>query len=131
MKQLHFQEKYPITVAEVAKTETTFASAAEIAAYFKDCIAHTERVTHIADFDHLTHTRAIGGEVAPNILAAINVLFCFDHALPNPQVMAVRPRSIGIADLGDRFVISFMDAPMKPANDAMQAWTLALRNVAA
>lgn len=131
MKQLHFQEKYPITVAEVAKTETTFASAAEIAAYFKDCIAHTERVTYIADFDHLTHTRAIGGEVAPNIQAAINVLFCFGHALPNPQVMAVRPRSIGIADMGDRFVISFMDAPMKPANDAMQAWTLALRNVAA
>ena len=38
------------------------------------------------------------------------------------------PRSIGIADLGDRFVISFMDAPMKPANEAMQAWALALRN---
>lgn len=131
MKQLHFQEKYPITVAEVAKTETTFASAAEIAAYFKDCIARTERVAYIADFDHLAHTRAIGGEVASNILAAINVLFCFGHALPNPQVMAVRPRSIGIADMGDRFVISFMDAPMKPANDAMQAWTLALRNVAA
>ena len=45
--------------------------------------------------------------------------------------MAVRPRSIGIADMGDRFVVSFMDAPMKPANDAMQAWTLALRNVPA
>jgi hypothetical protein len=42
--------------------------------------------------------------------------------------MAVRPRSIGIADMGDRYVISFMDAPMKAANDAMQAWTLALRN---
>lgn len=131
MKQLHFQEKYPITVAEVVKTETTFASAAEIAAYFKDCIAHTDRVTYIADFDHLTHTRTIGGEVAPDIQAAINVLFCFGHALPNPQVMAVRPHSIGIADMGDRFVISFMDAPMKAANDAMQAWTLALRNVAA
>ena len=50
-------------------------------------------------------------------------------ALPNPQVLAVRPRSIGIADLGSHFVISFMDAPMKPANDAMQAWALALKNV--
>ena len=131
MKQIHFQEKYPITVAEVAKSETTFASAAEVAAYFKDCIARTERVTFIGEFDHLTHTRSIGGDVAPDIQAAINVLFCFGHALPNPQVMAVRPRSIGIADMGDRFVISFMDAPMKAANDAMQAWTLALRNVAA
>ena len=62
------------------------------------------------------------------IKAAMNVVFCFGHALPNPQVLAVRPRSIGIADLGSHFVISFMDAPMKPANDAMQAWALALRN---
>lgn len=47
---------------------------------------------------------------------------------PDGEVLAVRPRSIGIADMGDHFVISFMDAPMKPANDAMQAWALALRN---
>jgi hypothetical protein len=131
MKQLHFQEKYPITVAEIAKTETTHRTAEDIATYFRERIAATERVSFIGQFDHLAHTRAIGGDVAPEIKAAINVLFCFGHALPNPQVMAVRPRSIGIADMGDRFVISFMDAPMKPANDAMQAWTLALRNLQA
>ncbi len=85
-------------------------------------------MSFIATFDHLAHTQAIEGSVAPDIRAAINVVFCFGHALPNPQVLAVRPRSIGIADMGDRFVVSFMDAPMKPANDAMQAWTLALRN---
>jgi hypothetical protein len=129
MKQLHFQEKYPITVVEIAKSETTYRTAQDIAAYLQQCIASIERVSYIGQFDHLAHTRAIGGDVAPDIEAAINVLFCFGHALPNPQVMAVRPRSIGIADLGNRFVISFMDAPMKPANDAMQAWALALRNV--
>lgn len=128
MKQLHFQEKYPITVAEIAKGETTFTSAQQIADYYRQCIETTAKVAYIGQFDHLAHTRAIGGDVAPDIQAALNVLFCFGHALPNPQVMAVRPRSIGIADLGDRFVVSFMDAPMKPANDAMQAWTLALRN---
>lgn len=131
MKHIHFQEKYPLTVAEVAKAETTCRSAEDVAAYFRERIAATERVVYIGQFDHLAHTRAIGGEVAPDIRAAINVLFCFGHALPNPQVLAVRPRSIGIADMGDRFVISFMDAPMKAANDAMQAWTLALRNVTA
>ncbi len=31
MKQLHFQEKYPITVVDIAKTETPYTSAAEIA----------------------------------------------------------------------------------------------------
>lgn len=115
MKQLHFQEKYPITVVEVRKPETRFDSVQAIAGYFRRCIAETPRVAYI-------------GEVAPQIQAAVNVLFCFGHALPNPQVLAVRPRSIGIADMGDRFVVSFMDAPMKPANDAMQAWALGLRN---
>lgn len=128
MKQLHFQEKYPITVVDIAKSETRYDSVAAIADYFKDCIAKTPRVSFIGTFDHYAHTQAIGGEIAPDIRAATNVLFCFGHALPNPQVLAVRPRSIGIADLGSHFVISFMDAPMKPANDAMQAWALALRN---
>ena len=128
MKQLHFQEKYPITVVDIAKAETTFESVEAIAGYFKDCIARTPRVSYIGSFDHHAHTTAIGGEISPDIKAAVNVLFCFGHALPNPQVLAVRPRSIGIADLGDHFVISFMDAPMKPANDAMQTWALAVRN---
>lgn len=128
MKQLHFQEKYPITVMELAKTETTCTSVAAIAEYFKTCIASTPRVSYIGSFDHFAHTTAIGGEIAPEICAAVNVLFCFGHALPNPQVLAVRPRSIGIVDMGGKFVISFMDAPMKAANDAMQAWALALRN---
>ncbi len=128
MKQLHFQEKYPITVVDIAKSETRYDSVAAIADYFKDCIANTPRVSYIGTFDHYAHTQAIGGEIAPDIRAATNVLFCFGHALPNPQVLAVRPRSIGIADLGSHFVITFMDAPMKPANDAMQAWALALKN---
>lgn len=128
MKQIHFQEKYPITVMELSKTETSHASVAAIAGYFKACIAGTPRVSYIGSFDHFAHTESIGGEIAPAIKAAVNVLFCFGHALPNPQVLAVRPRSIGIVDMGDKFVISFMDAPMKPANDAMQAWALALRN---
>ena len=128
MKQLLFQEKYPITVLDIAKSETSHRSVNAIAEYFKTCIANTPHVSYIGTFDHLAHTQAIGGEIAPEIIAAVNVLFCFGHALPNPQVLAVRPRSIGIADMGNRFVISFMDAPMKPANDAMQAWALALKN---
>ena len=128
MKQLHFQEKYPITVLDICKTETKHTSVADIVAYFTACIASTPRVSYIGTFDHFAHTKTIGGDIAPEIVAASNVLFCFGHALPNPQVLAVRPRSIGIADLGSHFVISFMDAPMKPANDAMQAWALALKN---
>ncbi len=33
-----------------------------------------------------------GGEIARDILAAVNVIFCFGHAFPKPPVLAVRPR---------------------------------------
>lgn len=128
MKQLNFQEKYPITVLDVKKSETQYTSAEHIADYFKTCIEETPKVSYITTFDHLAHSREIEGDVSPDIQAAINVVFCFGRKLPNPYVLAVRPRSIGIADMGDRFVVSFMDAPQAPANEAMRAWALALRN---
>jgi hypothetical protein len=47
--------------------------------------------------------------------------------LPNPQVLALRPRSIGVAETDRGFVITFMEAPMPVANAAMEDWTLGLR----
>lgn len=128
MKQIQLQDKYPVFVAEIAKSATTCHSVADVVGYLKERIAENERVHYIGEFDHLAHTRKIGGEIAPDIQAAVDVIFCFGYALPNPQVLAVRPRSIGVADLGDRFAVSFMEAPMKPANDAMTAWVEGLRN---
>ena len=128
MKQTLLQEKYPIFVAEIGKTETTFATVDALVDYYKAKIAENPKVHFIGVFDHYAHTRKIGGEIAAGITAAVDIIFCFGFAIPNPQMLAVRPRSIGIADLGDKFVISFMEAPMQPANQAMEAWTRALRN---
>ena len=128
MKQTLLQEKYPVFVAEIGKDETSRKSVDEVVSYFKDRIAEKERVQFIGVFDHYAHTKVIGGEINPDIQAAVDVIFCFGFALPNPQVLAVRPRSIGVADLGDKFVVSFMEAPMKPANEAMEAWVQGLRN---
>jgi hypothetical protein len=81
----------------------------------------------IATFDHLSHTRQIGGEIRPDILAAKNLIFCFGVKLLDPTMMAVRPRSIGFAELPDRFVVSFLEAPMPEANRKMIEWVSALR----
>ena len=86
------------------------------------------KVQFIGVFDHYAHTSKIGGPIVEGMTAAVDIIFCFGFAIPNPQMLAVRPRSIGIADMGNKFVISFMEAPMQPANQAMEAWTLALRN---
>ncbi len=128
MKQTLFNDKYPVYVAEIGKNETSYQSVPALVDYYKAKIAENPKVQFIAVFDHLAHTTKIGGEIMPGLIAAVDIVFCFGFAIPNPQVLAVRPRSIGIADLGEKFVISFMEAPMAPANQAMEAWTLALRN---
>ncbi|HUW50773.1 MAG TPA: hypothetical protein VMV75_07130 [Sulfuricella sp.] len=128
VQQTLLREKYPILVSEIGKNETACKSGEDVAAYFKAKIAENPKAQFIGAFDHYAHTRNIGGEIAPDIQAAVDVMFCFGFALPNPQVLAVRPRSIGVADLGDKFVVSFMEAPMKPANEAMEAWVKGLRS---
>lgn len=128
MKQTLLQEKYPIFVAEIGKAETTYQTVDALVDYYKDKIAENPKVQFIGVFDHYAHTSKIGGPIVDGMTAAVDIIFCFGFAIPNPQMLAVRPRSIGIADMGDKFVISFMEAPMQPANQAMEAWTLALRN---
>ncbi|MEW6444434.1 MAG: DUF6858 family protein [Pseudomonadota bacterium] len=130
MKQTVLMEKYPIFELELDKSETSFKSVDEIIAYLKDKVDAHPVASFIGLFDHYTHTKGLPeGAVAPNIVDAKLIVFCFGTALPNPHVMAVRPRSIGVADLGDRFVINFMEPPMPVATQAMEAWVKALRNV--
>ena len=109
------------------KSETSYADVDAIIAYLRDCADAHEISSLISVFDHYAHTSALPqGEIAKNIVAAKHVVFCFGTHLPNAQVMAVRPRSIGVVDQGDRFVISFLEAPMPLANNAMSAWVKAI-----
>lgn len=128
MKQMLLQEKYPVFALELPKSETTCRSVDDIVARLKAAIAADSRVAWIAEFDHYAHTQKLGGAIAPDIRAAKNLVFCFGLQLPNPSVMAVRPRSIGITDCGDKFIVNFLEAPMKPANDTMEGWAKALRD---
>jgi Family of unknown function (DUF6858) len=128
MKQTLLQDKYPVFIDEIPKSETSCRNIDDVVDYFKGRIAENERVQLIGVFDHYAHTKRVAGEIGPGIQAAVDVIFCFGYFLPNPQVLALRPRSIGIADMGDRFVVSFMEAPMPPANLAMESWVKELRN---
>ncbi|MEE4238837.1 MAG: hypothetical protein V2I51_19115 [Anderseniella sp.] len=127
MKKTLLQDKYPVFTLEVLKSETTYTDVDAIIAYLRDCVEAHEISSLISVFDHFAHTSALPqGEIAENIVAAKHIVFCFGTHLPNAQVMAVRPRSIGVVDQGDRFVISFLEAPMPLANNAMDAWVKAI-----
>lgn len=127
MKQMLLQAKYPIFVTEIGKAETVCQTTDAVVDYLKEKIFAHPQAQFIGVFDHYAHTRKIGGEIAPDIREAVDVMFCFGFALPDPQVLAVRPRAIGVADMGDRYVLSFLEAPMQPANILMEDWVTGLR----
>ena len=127
MKQTLLQEKYPLFVMELGRDETDLPDIDAICEYFRSRIESHRCAQFIAVFDHYSHTCALPeGHVGEDIKAAKNIIFCFGIALPNAQVLAVRPRSIGVAETTQGYVISFMEAPMPIANAAMEDWAEAL-----
>lgn len=130
MKQTLLMEKYPVFDLDLPKTETTCETIDDVLTRLKTNIDAHPKVAYIGTFDHFTHTKSIDGKIADEIKDARNILFCFGVALPNAHVLAVRPRSIGVADLGERFHITFMEPPMEVATTAMEEWCKALADKA-
>lgn len=129
MKQLLLQEKFPIFTLVIDKSETTFQSAQELVDHFIQLIDDHKVTRFIGEFDHYSHTKGLdGGEIAEGIIDARNLVFCFGTKLPKAEMLAVRPRSIGIAETEAGFTISFMEAPMAIANETMEAWIKGVAN---
>ena len=129
MKQITVMEKYPVYTIEIGKNETTYANVDEILAYLKNKIETHPIATYIGEFDHYTHTVSLSvGEVSDDIKDAKNIICCFGKVLPKPEVLAVRPRSIGVAEMVDSFVVSFLEAPNSDANNAMETWVKSIVN---
>ena len=123
MKQITVMEKYPVYTLRVEKSETDYQTIDAIFNYLKQQIEAHPIATYIGEFDHYAHTTSLEvGEVSDEIKAAKNLVCCFGKVLPRPEVLAVRPRSIGVAELEDAFVISFLEAPNPDANKAMESW---------
>jgi hypothetical protein len=129
MKQITVMEKYPVFTLRIEKRETAYRTIDEIFTYLKVQIDLHPVATYIGEFDHYAHTASLeSGEIAEGVQAAKNLICCFGKVLPRPEVLAVRPRSIGVADMGDAFVISFMEAPNAGANKDMEQWIKGLLN---
>ncbi|SFV67742.1 hypothetical protein MNB_SV-14-1367 [hydrothermal vent metagenome] len=129
MTEMNLMEKYPVIVLEIAKSETTFKSVDEILYHLKSKIdAHTV-AKYIAIFNHYAHTKDLEeGNISTDILDARNIICCFGKDLSNPLTLAIRPRSIGVVEMSDKFVLSFMDAPNPQAHKEMLSWVKSVVN---
>ena len=128
MTKTILMEKYPVCSLEIQKNETTYSNVDEILAYLKEKIDSHPVATFIATFDHFTHTKSIEGEIIPEVKDAKNIVFCFGTAIPTTKILAVRPRSIGVAELEDSFAIEFMEAPNEKLHAVMESWSKEIAN---
>jgi len=129
MKQITVMEKYPVFTLEIAKDETMLKSVDEILAFLKEKIEAHPVAVYISVFDHYSHTASLQvGSIAEDIKDAKNIICCFGKSLLKAEVLAVRPRSIGIAEMSDGFVISFLEAPNPDANTTMESWVKSIAN---
>ena len=127
MKKTIFMDKYPVYTLELDKSEVTQKNVSEIIKHFEQKIEAHPIAKFIAIFDHYTHTKGLDGEINPEILDAQNIIFCFGPAIPNTKILAARPRSIGVAELQDKFVIEFIEAPKEQLHDLMESWAKSLK----
>jgi hypothetical protein len=130
MNQKIIMEKYPVSELSIAKIDTTYANVDEVIAFLKEKIDGHPIATYIATFDHYTHTKSLGehGEISADILDAKNIICCFGKQLPKAEMLAIRPRAIGVAEMNESFVVSFMDAPNPQAHEAMSSWVKSIAN---
>jgi hypothetical protein len=128
MQKKMFKNTYPFYEIEFIKEELSFNNVDEILDALKAKIdAHPVSI-FIAKFDQYAHTSSLQmGEINPAIKAAKNIIFCFGKELPTVDVMAVRPRSIGVCELENSYIINYMEAPNEAANETMANFVKSLK----
>jgi len=126
MTKTIFMEKYPVYSLELNKNEVSVKSVREIIEYFQNKIESHPIAKFIAVFDHYTHTKSINGEINENLLDVQNIIFCFGTAIAQSTISAVRPRSIGVSELEDSFMIEFLEVPKEELNIVLESWSKGL-----
>jgi len=127
MKKILFMERYPVYEMTIEKSNSRYANVDAILAYLKEEIDNDTVAAYIAMFDQYAHTSKLNGEINPDIKEAKEIIFCFGQKLPNATIMSIRPRAIGVADVGESFVVSFMEAPNEPSTNKMIEWVKKLK----
>lgn len=116
MQRITVEGGYPVWVEEIAKADTPWRDVDEIAAAFRARIQRQAGSAFIGVCDHYGLNLRLGEKLHAAMRDARIVLFCDDPALPGPTLLALRPCAIGVADMGNRFVLSFMERPGPAAN---------------
>ncbi|MBN2234680.1 MAG: hypothetical protein JW706_05980, partial [Opitutales bacterium] len=121
----NYRGKFPIYSINLAKNPLYY-DLPSVAAALKSRISGHPVARHVADFDHQAFDPSNNEERPAGLKNAMNVLFCLGPKMEEPHVIAIKPRSFGIAEYDRHFTISFMEAPSDKATETMKEWVRSL-----
>jgi hypothetical protein len=127
MQRITVEGHYSVWVEEIAKADTPWRDVDELAAVLQACIHHQAGSAFIGVFDHYGLNLRVGEPLPLDIQDAKTILFCPSAGLPDPVSMALTTCAVGVADMGNRFVISFLDAPVISPTETLAQWVENLR----
>ncbi|MEJ2609899.1 MAG: hypothetical protein P8179_07330 [Candidatus Thiodiazotropha sp.] len=124
-------DKYPVYSQVIDKNDTECKNIDDVMVRLKEKIEAHPIAAYIGDFDHYAHVaKQPEGKISDEIKASKHALFCVANAIPNPLIGAARPRAISVVELVDKFVISYLEAPVEKANQLMADWVGSLKQTA-
>lgn len=127
MQRITVEGRHPVWVEEIAKADTPWRDVDEIAAVLQARIHRHDGSAFIGVFDHYGLNLRIGEALPFAMQDAKAILFCPGTRLLNPVLLALCPCAVGVADMGNRFVISFPDAPLVSLTETLAQWVEYLR----
>ena len=122
MEKVIFKDKYPVYTMQVLKKELKSENIEVIIEHFKNQIEKHPSAQFISVFDNYAHTASLNGEINSKIKAAQNIIFCFGRSINDTKEVSLRPRSIAICELDDKFTIEFVEAPKPTATNFIILW---------
>lgn len=126
MRHIASEGGYPVWIEEIAKADTPWHDADEIAAALQERILRCG-AAFIAVFDHYGLNLRMGEALPAAMQDAKTILFCPCAKLLDPLLLALSPCAIGVADMGNRFVISFQASPVFTPTKTLSLWVDDLR----
>jgi hypothetical protein len=127
MQRITVEGRYPVLVEEIAKADTPWRDVDEIGAVLRSCIQHQADFAFIGVLDNYGLNLRVGEPLPVDMQDAKTILFCPSAKLPNPVTMGLSICAISVADMGNRFVISFPDSPVAFPTETLAHWVEDLR----
>lgn len=108
----------PEFVAEIDKCETT-CTVNDVVAYLRERMPGDQKLSFVtvcspSDMSPPAGRAQTGVEQAP--------LFCFGLTFADARLPVGQRRAVGVADLGDRFLVGLAETASMPADRAMGSW---------